>query len=90
MKQKINNLGSSSRIKNILHELNDRVIKLEQSPTNEDILLPCPFCGSMDVQLHMNKFSYDYYYHCTNSPCLASSGSKRTAQLALDAWNGRA
>lgn len=48
-------------------------------------LLPCPFCGSLDVSILGNSV---FYGHCHS--CDTGTGLYTTREEAVNAWNTRA
>lgn len=56
--------------------------------SNRSIPLPCPFCGSRNIEHHEVEGRANHSFECCE--CLASSMCKPTCQEALEAWNRRA
>lgn len=66
-------------------------------------LLPCPFCGSSDVEscpegeMRNGRSWFAYYVHCNfcncDGPCVNTDGRAIPSQAArgasIDLWNGR-
>lgn len=58
-----------------------------QSARREDVMLPCPFCGSSDVVPQTDDFD-NHVIHC--SGCGAEGPNEDTDAEAERGWNGRA
>ena len=50
-------------------------------------LLPCPFCGSKEELLSVEKKNGDYFVWCLN--CGGSSGFDFSTEKATEKWNER-
>ena len=74
-------------------EENDTVYNDEQASepapaSDQNGLLPCPFCGS-PAEPYEYKVSKKYVIVCTNSDCLAESGFDLGVSGAVERWNTR-
>lgn len=55
----------------------------------ENILKPCPFCGGVDVKVHIPYFTDDcYMVQCYGCNC--NTAIYMTVNQAIEAWNRRA
>lgn len=55
----------------------------------ENILKPCPFCGGVDVKVHI-PYSTDDCYMVQCYGCNCNTAIYMTVNQAIEAWNRRA
>ena len=55
---------------------------------NNPELLPCPFCGSDDVNLYVSRWSMEIYVQCNT--CLCRGPEQVEGDIAILDWNNRA
>lgn len=53
-----------------------------------ETLKPCPFCGSVDIEIvYEVKYQYPFYAYCNN--CDVQTGRYGSKQGAVSEWNRR-